>query len=232
MGFSVHDTIVVFDRIRENLSMDRGKTDFGTLINQSVNQTMARSINTSLTLILVLLAIYFAGPPGLHYFVLTLLIGVTTGIYSSIFVASPLLVWQRRRTWFQLDFELEICTGGLTTFAGGLIIYNEMISRKLSTRTSGWWARFFWHTEPPAKAAFLLLAASLQGKLLFYLRRAPGLRSRSDCFGGVGNQKKKCYAARHFLISWQSISGRLHIENHLVYDKIADNRRYDADFLR
>ncbi len=96
MGFSVHDTIVVFDRIRENLFLDRGKTDFGILINQSVNQTMARSVNTSLTLILVLLAIYFVGPAGLHYFVLTLLVGVTTGIYSSIFVASPLLVLRRK----------------------------------------------------------------------------------------------------------------------------------------
>ncbi len=95
MGFSVHDTIVVFDRIRENLFLDRGKTRFGALINQSVNQSMARSLNTSLTLILVLLAVYLAGPLALHYFVLTLLVGVTTGIYSSIFVASPLLlVWQ------------------------------------------------------------------------------------------------------------------------------------------
>jgi preprotein translocase subunit SecF len=96
MGFSVHDTIVVFDRIRENLLLDRGKAEFGALINTSVNQTLGRSINTSLTLILVLLALYFAGPANLHYFVLTLLVGVTTGIYSSIFVASPLLlVWQR-----------------------------------------------------------------------------------------------------------------------------------------
>ncbi len=92
MGFSVHDTIVVFDRIRENLSLDRGKTEFGAMVNHSVNQTIARSVNTSLTLILVLLALYFAGPVGLHYFVLTLLLGVTAGIYSSIFVASPLLV--------------------------------------------------------------------------------------------------------------------------------------------
>lgn len=99
MGFSVHDTIVVFDRIRENLLLDRGKTEFGALINISVNQTLGRSINTSLTLILVLLALYFAGPANLHYFVLTLLVGVTTGIYSSIFVASPLLlVWQRLTT--------------------------------------------------------------------------------------------------------------------------------------
>jgi len=92
MGFSVHDTIVVFDRIRENLLNHRGKVPFSTIINDSVNQTLARSINTSLTLILVLLALYFVGPADLRYFVLTLLVGVTTGIYSSIFIASPALV--------------------------------------------------------------------------------------------------------------------------------------------
>ncbi|MBU6500975.1 MAG: protein translocase subunit SecF [Patescibacteria group bacterium] len=92
MGFSVHDTIVVFDRIRENLLLGRGKEDFSATINASVNQTLARSINTSLTLILVLLAMYFVGPINLRYFVLTLLVGVTTGIYSSIFIASPALI--------------------------------------------------------------------------------------------------------------------------------------------
>ncbi len=96
MGFSVHDTIVVFDRIRENLLKGRGKEDFADTVNMSVNQTLGRSVNTSLTLILVLLALYILGPATLHYFDLTLIIGVTTGIYSSIFVASPLLlVWQR-----------------------------------------------------------------------------------------------------------------------------------------
>lgn len=99
VGFSVHDTIVVFDRIRENLLLGRGKKDFGEVINESVNETMARSINTSLTLILVLLALYFVGPASLSYFVLTLLVGVTVGIYSSIFVASPLLyVWHKLST--------------------------------------------------------------------------------------------------------------------------------------
>lgn len=95
MGFSVHDTIVVFDRIRENLFLNRGTADFANIVNQSVNQSLARSVNTSLTLILVLLALLFVGPATLKYFVLTLLVGVTTGVYSSIFVASPLLlVWQ------------------------------------------------------------------------------------------------------------------------------------------
>jgi len=92
MGFSVHDTIVVFDRIRENLILKRGKESFGETINSSVNQTLARSVNTSLTLILVLIALYFVGPLNLRYFILTLLVGVITGIYSSIFIASPALL--------------------------------------------------------------------------------------------------------------------------------------------
>jgi len=93
MGFSVHDTIVVFDRIRENLLLQRGRFDLATVINSSVNQTFARSVNTSLTLVLVLFALLFFGPITLHYFVLTLLVGVIFGTYSSIFVASPLLLY-------------------------------------------------------------------------------------------------------------------------------------------
>lgn len=94
MGFSVHDTIVVFDRIRENLLHYRQNVDatgLETVINKSVNETMVRSINTSVTLILVLLALVFLGPISLRYFVITILVGVTVGTYSSIFVASPLL---------------------------------------------------------------------------------------------------------------------------------------------
>jgi preprotein translocase subunit SecF len=99
MGFSVHDTIVVFDRIRENIFHDRGKSPFAKVVNDSVNQSIARSVNTSLTLILVLIALYMAGPATLSFFILTLLVGVTTGIYSSIFMASPLLVaWQQFRS--------------------------------------------------------------------------------------------------------------------------------------
>ncbi len=98
MGFSVHDTIVVFDRIRENLTINRGrKTDLGEIINYSVNETFARSINTTLTLILVLLVLLFFGPASIFYFVLTMLVGTIFGTYSSIFVASPLLyLWQRK----------------------------------------------------------------------------------------------------------------------------------------
>ena len=98
LGFSVHDTIVVFDRIRENLRVsDAARSDFGELVNRSVNQTMARSVNTSLTLILVLIALYFFGAPNLKYFVLTIGIGTIVGTYSSIFVASPLLALWRKR---------------------------------------------------------------------------------------------------------------------------------------
>ncbi|MFA5099192.1 MAG: protein translocase subunit SecF [Candidatus Paceibacterota bacterium] len=92
MGFSVHDTIVVFDRIRENLMFQKGKFDLAEIINNSVNQTFVRSVNTSLTLILTLLAMFFFGPVTLKYFILTILVGVVMGTYSSIFVASPLLL--------------------------------------------------------------------------------------------------------------------------------------------
>lgn len=92
LGFSVHDTIVVFDRIRENLKNSGNKNDFENIVGSSVNQTIGRSINTSLTVILVLLAMFFLGGESTKYFSLALLIGVAIGTYSSIFLASPLLV--------------------------------------------------------------------------------------------------------------------------------------------
>ena len=92
LGFSVHDTIVVFDRIRENLKNNGSKNNFETVVGASVKQTIGRSINTSLTVILVLLAIFFLGGESTKYFSLALLIGVSIGTYSSIFLASPLLV--------------------------------------------------------------------------------------------------------------------------------------------
>jgi len=96
LGFSVHDTIVVLDRIREKLRVSPG-LDFSSTINQSINETITRSINTSLTLILVLLALLFLGPVSLQNFVLVLLIGTFFGTYSSIFIASPLLLdWYYR----------------------------------------------------------------------------------------------------------------------------------------
>jgi preprotein translocase subunit SecF len=92
MGFSVHDTIVVFDRIRENLILFRDKMRLEEIVDRSLLQTLARSINTSLTLVVVLLAVYFLGPANIKFFILTILIGVIAGTYSSIFFASSLLV--------------------------------------------------------------------------------------------------------------------------------------------
>ncbi len=95
MGFSVHDTIVVFDRIRENLTKFGDRLGLEELIDKSVIETVARSINTTLTLILVLLSLYIWGPVSLHYFILVILVGTVFGAYSSILVASPLLLWVR-----------------------------------------------------------------------------------------------------------------------------------------
>jgi preprotein translocase subunit SecF len=91
LGFSVHDTIVVYDRIRERLRVNYNKP-FEETVNESVNQTIVRSLNTSLTTLLVLLALYLFGGESIKYFILALLVGITAGTYSSIFVASPLLV--------------------------------------------------------------------------------------------------------------------------------------------
>lgn len=96
MGFSVHDTIVVFDRIRENLIVHKGKK-LDEIINISINQTFARSINTTLTLVIVLVALYLFGASTLSYFVLLILIGTVIGTYSSIFMASPLLTYLQNK---------------------------------------------------------------------------------------------------------------------------------------
>jgi preprotein translocase subunit SecF len=92
LGFSVHDTIVVYDRTRENLLKSSSKISFPEVVNKSLNETLVRSINTSLTVIITLLAIYLFGGESIKYFALALLVGVTFGTYSSIFVASALLV--------------------------------------------------------------------------------------------------------------------------------------------
>jgi len=95
LGYSVNDTIVVFDRIRENL-IRYGYDNFEETVNLGVVQTISRSINTSLTVLLTLVAIFFFGGDSVHYFALALIIGIFFGTYSSIFLASPLLiVWER-----------------------------------------------------------------------------------------------------------------------------------------
>lgn len=94
IGFSVHDTIVVFDRIRENLKR-QGSTHFAQTVNDSILQTLDRSLNTSLTVVLVLSSLLIFGGETIRWFVVALLIGVISGTYSSIFNAAPLLVvWQ------------------------------------------------------------------------------------------------------------------------------------------
>lgn len=95
LGFSVHDTIVVFDRLRENLQLNPN-ADFESIANASLIQTIGRSINTSMTVILVLASMYLLGGETIKPFVFALLVGITVGTYSSIFVATPLLViWQK-----------------------------------------------------------------------------------------------------------------------------------------
>lgn len=94
LGYSVSDTIVVFDRIRENLP--KSQEDFENTVNRSVNQTLVRSINTSLSSILALLAVIFLGGNTIKDFALALVIGIFIGTYSSIFIASPVLViWEK-----------------------------------------------------------------------------------------------------------------------------------------
>ncbi|MEP6681350.1 MAG: protein translocase subunit SecF [Chloroflexota bacterium] len=97
IGFSVHDTIVVFDRIRENRVRHAGEP-FGAIVNHSILQTIGRSINTSLTVVVTLTALLLLGPATIRTFTLALLLGVVSGTYSSIFNASQLLV-----VWYEWD---------------------------------------------------------------------------------------------------------------------------------
>lgn len=97
IGFSVHDTIVVFDRIRENWRLRTRGESFEEIVDKSINQTLVRSINTSLTVLLVLLALFFFGGTTIKHFITALLIGTITGTYSSIFNAAPIVyLWTRR----------------------------------------------------------------------------------------------------------------------------------------
>jgi preprotein translocase subunit SecF len=97
-GYSVNDTIVVFDRIRENMQNRQRDESFAAISNKSVNQSLVRSINTGITTLLVLFALLVFGGETIRWFILTLAVGISVGTYSSIFVATPLLVvWQERR---------------------------------------------------------------------------------------------------------------------------------------
>ena len=102
-GYSINNTVVVFDRIRENLIHSHAKgfsavANFEEIVDDSLNQTLTRSLNTSLTTLFVLFAIFFFGGETLKYFALALIIGLTCGTYSSVCLASPMLVsWLRKR---------------------------------------------------------------------------------------------------------------------------------------
>jgi preprotein translocase subunit SecF len=103
LGFSIHDTIVVFDRVRENLRINedhRDRKPFDQIVGEGINQTFIRSINTSLTTVLALVVLYIYGAEATKYFSLALIVGIIAGTYSSVFIASPLLVtvekWQNR----------------------------------------------------------------------------------------------------------------------------------------
>ena len=97
LGFSVHDTIVVIDRIRERLNKSNGKENFEEVVEGSIRSTIGRSINTSLTVIIVMTVLYFLGGASTKFFSLAILIGVFFGTYSSIFIASALLVFWNKR---------------------------------------------------------------------------------------------------------------------------------------
>jgi len=97
IGYSVNDTIIIFDRIRENLKKTT-KIGFRQLVNQAVNQTLSRTILTVVTVFLVLIALFFLGGPVIHDFAFALIVGVVTGTYSSIFVASTFVIyWKYKR---------------------------------------------------------------------------------------------------------------------------------------
>jgi len=100
LGFSVHDTIVVFDRVRENLRLNHAEhlqKPFEQVVGEGISATLGRSINTSLTTIIALIVLYFIGPVSTQYFSLALIIGIIAGTYSSICIASPLLVTVEKR---------------------------------------------------------------------------------------------------------------------------------------
>ena len=102
LGFSVHDTIVVFDRIRENLRNAKKEEQFEEIVNQSLLETITRSVNTSFTVLLALTAVFLFGGESVRFFSLTLIAGIIFGTYSSIFIASPLLV-----SWYHLTASKE-----------------------------------------------------------------------------------------------------------------------------
>ena len=101
VGYSINNTVVVFDRIRENMSKGISP-DFAVTVNLSLIETLGRSLNTSLTTLCVILALFLFGGATIHHFILVLLIGLLAGTYSSLFIAGPLLVVWEKKEWGEL----------------------------------------------------------------------------------------------------------------------------------
>ncbi len=97
LGYSLSDSVVVFDRVRENVLRFGNSKNFGDIVHQSIMQTLVRSLNTTFTTLLALVAIYFLGGESIKYFALAMILGIFSGAYSSIFVASPILIWLKGR---------------------------------------------------------------------------------------------------------------------------------------
>ena len=97
LGYSVNDTIIIFDRIRDNLAIQERKEDFAVIANRAVSQAWKRSCYTSGSTLIMLFSLFFLGSQSIQWFVLTLIIGILLGTYSSIFVATPLLVYWNKR---------------------------------------------------------------------------------------------------------------------------------------
>jgi preprotein translocase subunit SecF len=98
MGYSVNDTIVIFDRIRDNLYQEGKVQNFAELAERSLKQVLTRTINTGIGALIMLIALFFLGSESIRWFILTLIIGTVIGTYSSFFIATPLLIFWRKRT--------------------------------------------------------------------------------------------------------------------------------------
>jgi preprotein translocase subunit SecF len=107
VGYSINNTVVIFDRIRENITKHISP-DFAEVVNSSIVETLGRSLNTALTTLFVLLALFLFGGATIHYFVLVLILGVVVGTYSSIFISSELLVVWEKREWRRLFSRVPV----------------------------------------------------------------------------------------------------------------------------
>jgi preprotein translocase subunit SecF len=111
VGYSLNDTIVIFDRIRENLEGKKRDVDYIEVVNQSINKTLSRTILTSLTTLTVTLILLLVGGPGLAAFSFALCIGVIVGTYSSIYIASPALIHFHRRSLVRREEMMAVAAG-------------------------------------------------------------------------------------------------------------------------